>query len=260
MAKERRTFLAAAALLAAAVPSFAATTWIVHVGRGGTNFVDDATGGATTTIQVGDTVQWVWEGDMMHSVTSGNCARGGGGGGYGGYGGGDECTDAHTWTTTGLQGSGFTFSHTFGSAGNFAYYCAMHQSSMTAKVVVQQPKAAGPCTPGDHTLCLNGGRFAVTAHWTKTDGSNGDGTVVGLTDDSGYFWFFDSANIEVTVKVLDACAINGAHWVFAAGLTNVQVDLKVVDTSAGVTYTKQNPQGSAFVPIQDTNAFPSSCP
>ena len=73
MTTKRRTVLAAAAVfLAAAVPSFAATTWTVHVGRGGTNFVDDASGSATTTIQIGDTVTWVWEGDMSHSVTSGN--------------------------------------------------------------------------------------------------------------------------------------------------------------------------------------------
>jgi len=262
MTMQRRTVLAAAAaaFFAAAAPSFAATTWTVHVGRGGSKFVDDASGTATTTIQVGDTVTWVWEGDMSHSVTSGSCRGGGGGGGYGGYGGGgDDCTDANDWPTSGVHGAGFSFSYTFAAAGNCPYYCAYHQSAMTGKVVVQQAAQAGPCTPGDHTLCLNGGRFAVSAHWTKGDGSNGDGTGVVLTDDSGYFWFFDSSNIEVTVKVLDACAINGAHWVFAAGLTNVQVDLTVVDTAHNITYTRQNPQGSAFVPIQDTSAFPSSC-
>ena len=28
---------------------------------------------------------------------------------------------------------------------------------------------------------------------------------VPLTSDSGYFWFFDADNIELVVKVLDAC-------------------------------------------------------
>ena len=62
------------------------------------------------------------------------------------------------------------------------------------------------------------------------------------------------------MKVLSGCTINNAYWVFAAGLTNVQVDLTVTDTTTGVVYTKQNPQGTAFVPIQDTSAFPASCP
>src|SRR5262249_35071912 len=153
---------------AAAVPSFAATTWTVHVGRGGTKFVDDASGTATTTIQIGDTVTWVWEGDMSHSVTSGSCAHGGGGGGGGYvYGGGDDCSDANAWTSSGLHGAGYSFSYVFTQAGTFAYYCAMHQSAMTGKVVVQPQAQTGPCVPGDHTLCLNGGRFAVSAHWTR---------------------------------------------------------------------------------------------
>ena len=40
----------------------------------------------------------------------------------------------------------------------------------------------------------------------------------------------------------------------------MQVVLTVKDEQTGVIYTKTNPQGVAFVPIQDTNAFPNSCP
>src|SRR5262249_61998741 len=70
-------------------------TRVVHVGRGGTNFVDDVSGNSVTTINVGDTVQWVWEGDLQHGSDAGSCT-GGGGGPYGnvhpeGYGGGG-CT------------------------------------------------------------------------------------------------------------------------------------------------------------------------
>jgi hypothetical protein len=35
------------------------------------------------------------------------------------------------------------------------------------------------------------------------------------TTDTGAFWFFAAANVELIVKVLDGCALNGAHWVFA---------------------------------------------
>jgi plastocyanin len=244
--------------------ALAATTWTVHVGRGGTHFVDDVSGTNVTTIQPGDTVTWVWEGTMEHSVTSGTCdhSGGGGGGGYGGYGGGNtNCEDAHTWTSAGLQAAGYTYSWTFPAAGTFGYYCAMHLNAMTGKVVVQAAGvASGPCVADAHTLCLNAGRFAVTAHWTKPDGTQGDGTGVPLTDDSGYFWFFDPTNIEAISKVLNGCTITNAYWVFAAGLTNVAVHLTVTDMTTGAVFTQDNPQGAAFTPIQDTTAFPTSCP
>ena len=80
---------------------------------------------------------------------------------------------------------------------------------------------------------------------------------VGLTGDSGYFWFFDAANIELVVKVLDACTL-GNFWVFAGGLTNVGVTLIVEDTQTGATKTYNNAIGTPFAPLQDTKAF--SCP
>jgi hypothetical protein len=116
------------------------------------------------------------------------------------------------------------------------------------------------CTPNTTTLCFGGARFMVQMEWTKPDNTSGAGNAVSLTDDSGYFWFFDPTNIEAVIKVLDGCAINNAHWVFTAGLTNVQVLTTVTDTKTGIIYTNTNPQGTAFVPIQATNAFPSSCP
>jgi hypothetical protein len=117
------------------------------------------------------------------------------------------------------------------------------------------------CHEDDGTLCVNGARFSVSADWTKPDGTTGSGHAVKLTDDSGYFWFFDAANIELVVKVLNGCAIgDGAYWVFAAGLTNVQVVLNVKDEKTGLVYTNTNPQGVAYEPVQDTAAFPNSCP
>ena len=120
--------------------------------------------------------------------------------------------------------------------------------------------ASGSCQQGPGFLCLNGGRFQVNANWTKRTAHPAAGTAVTLTDDSGYFWFFDPANIEMVVKVLNGCSLTNAYWVFAAGLTNVQVDWQVVDMQTGVTYTQQNPQSTPFAPIQDTKAFPTSCP
>jgi hypothetical protein len=116
------------------------------------------------------------------------------------------------------------------------------------------------CTPNATTLCFGGARFMVQMEWTRPDNTSGAGNAVSLTDDSGYFWFFDATNIEAVIKVLNGCAINNAYWVFTAGLTNVEVLTTVTDTKTGIVYTNTNPQGTAFVPVQATNAFPSSCP
>jgi hypothetical protein len=102
--------------------------------------------------------------------------------------------------------------------------------------------------------CLNNGRFAVDVRWT-TDLTSGQGRPVNLTSDSAFFWFFDPNNIELVVKVLDGCAVNGRYWVFVAGLTNVRVEITVTDVATGTAKTYVNPEGQAFLPIQDTSAF-----
>lgn len=114
------------------------------------------------------------------------------------------------------------------------------------------------CTNTDTAICLNNGRFRVETTWTKPNGETGAGHAVRITADTGYFWFFSNTNVEMTVKVLNACSIGTKQWVFASGLTNVQVVMKVTDTASGQTRTYTNPNGTAFLPIQDTSAF--ACP
>ena len=120
---------------------------------------------------------------------------------------------------------------------------------------------AGPvgCVPSPTTLCLTqGGRFQVTAVW-QTSSDAGDGQAIELTPDTGYFWFFSKGNVEAVVKVLDACQISGHFWVFAGGLTDVEVDLTVTDTQTGAQRNYRNPRSTPFQPIQDTSAF-ATCP
>ena len=81
---------------------------------------------------------------------------------------------------------------------------------------------------------------------------------VSLTPDSGYFWFLEPSNIELVVKVLGACSTAGHHWVFAAGLTNLEVTLTVKDTATNQVRTYTNAAGVAFLPVQDTSTF--ACP
>jgi virginiamycin B lyase len=116
------------------------------------------------------------------------------------------------------------------------------------------------CEPDSTTICLNGGRFRVTADWRKPDGVSGRGQAVRLTSDSGYFWFFSPSNIEILTKVVNGCVDPfNTYWVFSSGLTNVEVTLRVVDTQRGLLKTYVNPLNSAYQPIQDTSAF-ATCP
>jgi hypothetical protein len=69
--------------------------------------------------------------------------------------------------------------------------------------------------------------------WTDHDNRSGFGTAVPLSDDSGYFWFFESTNIELLVKVLDGRSLNGHYWVFVGSLTDVEVTVTVLDIGDG---------------------------
>jgi hypothetical protein len=113
-------------------------------------------------------------------------------------------------------------------------------------------------------LVLGDGRFAVTAVFQAPGAPPSPAFPVVLTRDSGYFWFFDADNVELVVKVLEACPVNDHVWVFAAGLTNVGVELTVEDRLAAATWSRSHAAGPAFLPIQDTAAFatchlPPSC-
>jgi hypothetical protein len=140
------------------------------------------------------------------------------------------------------------------SAGN-----ANGTNSITKQVTIAPAQNA--CQPGSSTLCLQDGRFQVTAAYRTTDGRTGLGHGTELTPDSGYFWFFDQTNIELVVKVLNGCGagLSNHYWVFSAGLTNVEVTLTVIDTRRSASRTYTNPLGIAYAPVQDTQAL-ATCP
>lgn len=111
------------------------------------------------------------------------------------------------------------------------------------------------CGVSQEDLCLDSERFVVQASYRTARGDLGSGRILPLTDDTGAFWFFDPENLEVVVKVLDGCAINGRYWVFAAGLTDVEVTLTVTDRMTGQSKAYENPLGTPFAPIQDVQAL-----
>lgn len=114
------------------------------------------------------------------------------------------------------------------------------------------------CVAGPTRLCLQEGRFAVTARWAA-QGSAGAGQALPLTSDTGAFWFFQRDNLELSVKILNGCALNDRIWVFLSGLTDVEVEVTVEDTVSGKSWTHFKPAGTPLQPRLDTDAL-EACP
>ena len=105
-------------------------------------------------------------------------------------------------------------------------------------------------------LHLLGERFRVSATWRTADGATGTATAVPLTGETGLFWFFTPGNVELVVKVLDACAPPFERfWFYASGLTDVEVELTVQDTWTGQSKSYHRPRGTLFAPLADTSTF-----
>jgi plastocyanin len=117
-----------------------------------------------------------------------------------------------------------------------------------------------PCAPSSTTLCLQGGRFEARVTW-RTAGDSGDAQAVPLPSapDSGLFWFFSPQNVELLLKVLDACTLNQRHWVFFAATSNVELLITIRDSASGRTWAYFNPLDRPAPPVQDTAAF-ATCP
>jgi membrane-associated phospholipid phosphatase len=188
--------------------------------------------------------------------------------------------DVFNFTTTsdglpGVQRSFTSFSQAAAEAGQSRIYGGIHwQFDNTAGLAtgralgeqifynnltpVTKPAA---CVQTPNALCLENSRFKVQSIWRTFIGiesGSAPGHALPQTNDFGQFWFFSPDNVELSVKVLNGCALNNHFWVFASGLTNVEVVLRVTDTLTGETRTYFNPNGQAYTPVQDTSAF--SCP
>ena len=111
-----------------------------------------------------------------------------------------------------------------------------------------------PCVASAKSLCLENGRFRVEAFWRKFDGVAGDAVATPLSADTGYFWFFDDANVELILKVLDGTGFNGHHWVYYGALSNVEYTMTLTDTQSGATKRYFNPAGR-FASAGDITAF-----
>ncbi len=148
--------------------------------------------------------------------------------------------------------------HAYTAAGTYGWSLAVTVDEETCDrsgtVTIEEPGSS--CTPGPDHLCLSGDRFRVETAWTDFAGNSGPGTAVSWTADTGYFWFFDPANVELILKVLDGRPINGYFWVFYGALSNVAFTVTVTDTETGERKVYQNPSGE-FASVGDTQAFGS---
>jgi hypothetical protein len=107
----------------------------------------------------------------------------------------------------------------------------------------------------DSELALHGGRFVVTAAWETSTGASGVGEALPLTTETGFFWFFAPTNVELVVKLLDACAPYDRFWLFASGLTDVDVTLTVEDRWSGQREVYHHAAGTLFRPFADTSSL-----
>jgi len=122
-----------------------------------------------------------------------------------------------------------------------------------------------PCVPGPLTLCLDSDngvgdrRFRVVLSFETIQGGGHEGfaeaqPVSGSTV-SGLMTFFDPANLEALVKILNGCAVNNRFWLYFASLTNVGFAMTVTDTQLGTVKVYTNPDGTPAPPVQDVDAF-----
>jgi hypothetical protein len=114
---------------------------------------------------------------------------------------------------------------------------------------------AGTCVADATTLCLHDDQFAVTVDWEDFASNTGNGTPVSLTDQSGYFWFFNADNPELLINIYDGRASNGNWWIFFSATTNVGFQLRVEDTLSGEIRRYENPLG-ATTTVLDTGPEP----
>jgi len=108
------------------------------------------------------------------------------------------------------------------------------------------------CSPDAVSLCLYDGRFRLQADYRDHSGNSGQGKAVAVSSDSGYFWFFNKENMEVTAKVVSFCdGASGNFAFYASGMTDVEVTLKLTDMKTGAHQEYGKTLGTPFCTIAD---------
>lgn len=94
------------------------------------------------------------------------------------------------------------------------------------------------------SLSLLQGRFAVSVIWTNPlSGATVSARADQLGDMSGYFWFFNAENVDLTVKMLGPDPFSLHYWLFVSSGTNLSLTITVTDTWLGRSVTYHNAAG-----------------
>jgi trimeric autotransporter adhesin len=154
---------------------------------------------STVTINIGDTVHWIWDTDD-HSTTS-------------------VSTDAVQWDSTVLN-TGATFDVTFNQAGSFNYYCKIHgrdlgggnTSGMAGTVVVMPPPTPTSIvvTPANPDVTIG-----ATEQFTAM-GTFADGSIHNVT--SQVTW---SSSNTANVTISNTAGSNGLANALATGTSSI---------------------------------------
>ncbi len=133
-------------------------------------------------------------------------------------------------------------------------------ASLGVEVLSEDDSRANVCASEDpFELCLGEDRFVVTVDFFDPKGREWTAARTKVfSRDTGFFTFFDETNVEVMVKVLDACGFNGRYWVFAGGATDVGIRLTVLDSATERSAGYETVGGRPFRAITDLRAFPCS--
>jgi plastocyanin len=194
--------LAAVASVVGAAPALGATV-TVHVGQGGLQFVQ-----SSVTINQGDTVHWVWDGNN-HSVTSGPVATAPAGDGK--------------FPDTGIQFVGHTSDQIFSSAGSYPYFCSVHFGrGMTGTVTVLAPDTAPTAS---FTTSPPGAVAGQAVSFDGSTSSDTDGDTV-----ASYTWHFDDGTADQTTTTPTI-----PHSYIAAGTYNATLTVTDARGTASTT-------------------------
>jgi hypothetical protein len=123
----------------------------------------------------------------------------------------------------------------------------------------------GPCVPSDTVACIDqhagDKRFKIEMSYKVNASDPYSVAHVKPLSDVGVnkgaiFWFFNPANPELLIKMIDASGPPFNHfWAFYGGGTNVGTVVKVTDTFSGLSKEYTNAASHALLPVQDTTAF-----
>ncbi|MCH9649673.1 MAG: hypothetical protein K0U98_15650 [Deltaproteobacteria bacterium] len=139
-------------------------------------------------------------------------------------------------------------------SGERLYFTANDGLSGEELWVLPLDGAGPPCRASDTALCLQDGRFKVEMQWKDFQARTGAGQAVSITEDTGYFWFFNDQNVEAILKVLDGRPVNDHFWTFYGALSNVEYWLTVTDAETGLSRRYFNPSRK-FASVGDNVSF-----